>query len=156
MTEGKNLASHKHFARWPFNKAADHYLAAITLHVAESTVRTEKEGAEPLRAFFGETPLARLTAPMVDQYQAQRKEKGVSGWTMNMEVGLLRRILKKANRWHIIAEGVKMLPERSDIGRALTPEEKARLLEAAASRHNGRSPVALLSWRPTPQRAGVN
>ena len=29
VTEGKNLASHKHFARWPFNKAADHYLAAI-------------------------------------------------------------------------------------------------------------------------------
>ncbi len=49
-----------------------------------------------------------------------------------MEVGVLRRILKKAKRWHVISEDVKMLPERSGIGRALAPEEKARRLEAGS------------------------
>ena len=134
VTEGRNLASHKHFARWPFSKAVDHYLNGLKLNLSESSIRTETERAQPLRAFFKERPLARITAPMVDQYQAQRKEQGLSGRTINMEVGILRRILKKAKRWHIIAEDVKMLPERSDIGRAPTPEEKARLLEAATSR----------------------
>jgi integrase len=43
-------------------------------------------------------------------------------------------ILKRAKRWHFVEEEVPRLPERRDIGRALQPEEKLRLLKVAQSR----------------------
>jgi integrase len=51
-----------------------------------------------------------------------------------MEVGCLSRILKRAKRWHLLAEEIKPLPERHDIGRALTPAQKENLLKTASSR----------------------
>jgi integrase len=51
-----------------------------------------------------------------------------------MEVGILRRILKRAKRWHFVEDEVPRLPERRDIGRALQPEEKLRLLKVAESK----------------------
>jgi len=51
-----------------------------------------------------------------------------------MEVGILRRILRRAKRWHFVEDEVPRLPERRDIGRALQPEEKLRLLKVAQSK----------------------
>ena len=51
-----------------------------------------------------------------------------------MEVGILRRVLKRAKRWSLVADEVPRLPERRDVGRALTLEEKARLLRMTAAR----------------------
>jgi integrase len=63
-----------------------------------------------------------------------RKAKGLSNTTVNMELGILRRILKRAKRWHFVEDQVPRLPERRDIGRALQPDEKLRLLKVAQSR----------------------
>jgi len=51
-----------------------------------------------------------------------------------MEIGILRRIMKRAKRWHLVEDEVPRLPERRDIGRALQPEEKLRLLKVAHSK----------------------
>ena len=51
-----------------------------------------------------------------------------------MEIGILRRILKRAKRWHLVEDEVPRLPERRDIGRALQQEEKLRLLRVAQSK----------------------
>jgi len=51
-----------------------------------------------------------------------------------METGILRRVLKRGKRWHFVADEVPHLPERKDVGRALAPNEKPRLLRIAASR----------------------
>jgi len=51
-----------------------------------------------------------------------------------MEMGAVRRILKKAKRWHLIADELKPLRERRHAGRALTLEEKMRLLKIADSK----------------------
>lgn len=131
---GKNLAVHRHFARWPFSQAADFYIEDLKLRLAQSSVRSEKERSKPLRDFFKETPVSRITAEMVSQFQTKRKSEGLSGRTINMEVGALRRILKKAKRWHAISTDVKMFPQGSDIGQAITAKQKAVLLEVAASR----------------------
>src|SRR6185437_15314259 len=53
---------------------------------------------------------------------------------IHMELGILRRILKRARRWHFFDDDVPRLPERRDIGRALQPDEKLRLLKIAESR----------------------
>ena len=51
-----------------------------------------------------------------------------------MEIGILRRVLKRAKRWSLIGDEIPRLPERRDIGRALTFDEKARLLRMAAAK----------------------
>ena len=48
-----------------------------------------------------------------------------------MEVGVIRRMLKRAKRWHTIASDVHPLKEPRTIGRALSYEEKLRLLQVA-------------------------
>ena len=95
---------------------------------------TDAERSRVLRRFFGETHLRRITAEKIVRYQVERKAAGVSGRTINLEVGLVRRILKYHKQWARLADDVKMLPERPKPARVLTPEEKARLLETAASK----------------------
>jgi integrase len=52
-----------------------------------------------------------------------------------MEVGLLRRLLKRAKRWAALAEDVQMFAEHTaPVGRALTTEEKRRLFQTAAQK----------------------
>ena len=51
---------------------------------------------------------------------------------MNMEMGSIRRILKRAKRWHIVAEDIHPLKERRNVGQAMAHEEKIRLLRTAA------------------------
>jgi integrase len=53
---------------------------------------------------------------------------------INMEVGCLRRILKKAGLWHLVGEGIRPLREPKSIGRALTFEERTRLFRIAAQK----------------------
>lgn len=67
-------------------------------------------------------------------YIRHLKAKGLSNTTVNMEIGILRRILKRAKRWHMVEDQIPQLPERRDVGRALQPEEKLHLLKIAQSK----------------------
>ena len=48
-----------------------------------------------------------------------------------MEVGVLRRILKRAKLWHTMADDIKPLKEPPTAGRVLTPSEESSLLATA-------------------------
>jgi hypothetical protein len=48
-----------------------------------------------------------------------------------MEVGMLRAIPRKHRLWAAIQPDVKPLSARSDVGRAISRDEEARLLAAA-------------------------
>jgi len=50
-----------------------------------------------------------------------------------MEVGILRRILKRARLWARVSDDIKPLPEHHNVGRALSYEEKIRLQNIARS-----------------------
>jgi integrase len=76
----------------------------------------------------------KINAETVLAYIPERKGVGIANRTINMELGILRRILKKAKRWYLVADDMKLLPERQDAGRALAHEEKVRLLKTAGSR----------------------
>ena len=125
-------------ARQTFDAALDAYLDYRRLHSAGRTHKTDVEKSRPLLAFFGkggkDVRIRRITADLIAEYQRQRSEKGVAGRTINMEVGLLRRILKRNKQWVRLAEHVEMLPQKSKEPRVLLPEEKARLLQTAALR----------------------
>jgi integrase len=139
---GKLSPSTLNFARLGFTEAAERYLEERWPGLARYSIRTEQERSRPLKTYFGTTPLNRITADTVREYIAWRKsqkpQKGsgteISNRTVNMEVALLRRILKRAKRLHLVADDLKPLPERRDIGRAMTPDEKLRLIKVAKSK----------------------
>ena len=127
--------SGKDFARKPFIEAATVYIEHRKGRVAERTTQLEIEKLRPLKRFFGDKPLLRIKADEIAAYQKARQSKGVSGRTVNMEIGIVRRMLKKAKRWNTVAEDVQMFPEHQrEIGKALPVEHKKHLFEAAGSK----------------------
>ena len=121
----------KAFGRLPFGAAADQYLKDREKRVAERTTQFEKERLVPLRRHLGKKTLGRIASGDISAYQETRMGEGVSGRTINMEVSVLRRMLKKAKRWAMLAEDVTMYSETSHIGRALAAEEKKGLFQTA-------------------------
>ena len=78
--------------------------------------------------FFETTPLARITTESLLAYRESRAKSGTGPAYANMEMGSIRRILKRAKRWHLVAEDIRPLKERREVGRAMAHEEKVRLL----------------------------
>ena len=131
---GKLLPNSQLFAKLPFVEAANRYVADRLAHLAPRSIVTERERLKPLRAFFATLKLTRISADSLREYIAHRKQQGAANRTLNMELGILRRILKRAKRWYLLAEDVNPLPERQNVGRALQHGEKLKLLKTAASR----------------------
>jgi integrase len=135
-SEGKVSFSTQQFARLPFAEALERHLRDRAVRVCHRSHVTESAHSKPLLEHFGATLLARIVAgpePILS-YIRKRKEAGISNTTVNMEIGILRRVLKRAKLWHLVEADVKRLPERHDIGRAIPADAKMRLLRVAASR----------------------
>jgi integrase len=125
--------SGREFARKPFTEAAKVFQADRKPHVAERTTQFEAERLKPLGKYFGETPLIRVKAENIAAYQRERL-KLVAPRTVNMEVSVLRRLLKRAKVWAALAEDVRMFPERGNtIARVLTGDQKRLLFDVAAN-----------------------
>ena len=131
IAQGK-AGAHGVTAKQTFDSAADLYIEDRMLHSAEKTCRTDRERSRPLRKAFGDQSLRKIKSHQILAYQKARLDSGVSGRTINLEVGLLRRILKKYKQWARIADDVRMLPEQPKPARVLKPHEKRRLLEVAS------------------------
>ena len=123
------------FADMEFSKALAEYIQERLGRVAERTSQIDRERSKPILEFFKDKSLRRIGAKEVREYQRHRLSAGRSGRTINMEVNILRGMLKRAKRWNQIADDVHILPEnRAVVGQALAPEDKVRLFETAASR----------------------
>ena len=133
-SQGKLTPTSQQFARLAFSEAADRYLADRLAHLAPRSVQREKECLVPLKAFYSATPLTRIDAETILAYFARRKTASISNTTINRELCVLRGVLKRAKRWYLVAEDVKPLPMRRNVGRALSQDEKLRLLRVAANR----------------------
>jgi integrase len=128
---GKLVPKTHLFARLGFSEAANRHLEDRLPNLAARTIETERERLKPLGKYFGEMPLTRISADTVRAYIAERKKGGVANKTINLELGVLRGVLKRAKRWHLLSDEIKPLPARHKVGRALSPEEKLRLEMAA-------------------------
>ena len=133
-SQGKLAPASQQFSKLNISEAIERYLADRAAHFQSRSRRSESDHAKPLREYFGSLPVARIDVDSILVYVRQRKASGLSNMTVNMEIGTLRRILKRAKRWHFVEYEIPRLPERRDIGRALLPEEKIRLLKVAQSR----------------------
>jgi integrase len=120
-------------AKQTVDAALDVYIEERELHSAENSCRTDRARSQALRKAFGNVSLKKITAQSILDYQKERRAT-VSGRTVNLEVGLLRRVLKKNKQWARIADDVRMLPEQAKEARVLTQEEKQRLLEIARTK----------------------
>ena len=69
-----------------------------------------------------------LTEDAIRGYIATRIGEGAGGRTVNMEIGELSRAI--GMKWSALWPKVRKQEERSDAGKALSPDEEARLLEA--------------------------
>jgi integrase len=77
---------------------------------------------------LGKKLLVDIEARDIARYQKTRLAENASPRTVNIEVAMLRQIMRKRGAWERIKPDVAMLPERQDVGRALTPEEEIILL----------------------------
>jgi integrase len=136
IKQGKGASkTGREFARKPFSEAATAYQQERKPHVSTRTMQFEKERLRPLCKHFGEKPLLRFKAEDVTGYQTARLGIGISGRTVNMETGVLRRMLKRAKVWSAISEDVKALPERQGaVGKVLSADLKRKLFETASSK----------------------
>lgn len=132
--KGKTSQSSTSLARQAFTLAADDYLTARKLELAPASKTKERQLLVQLRAHFKQEPLKSITAKRIIEYRAWRAEQGVGPATLNSELGILRRILKRARLWARVADDIRPLREPSTIGRALTEEEKQRLLKTPVMR----------------------
>jgi integrase len=133
-SEGKLTHNSTAVARLPFTQAADEYVSARKLELASASQAKEKQLLVQLRAYFKQEPLKALNVKQITDYRAWRAEQGVGNATLNAELGILRRILKRAKLWARVADDIRPLREPSTIGRAITEEEKQRLLKTAVMR----------------------
>ncbi len=88
---------------------------------------------------LGKKLLVDIEARDIARYQVERIAEGASNRTVNIEVGMLRQIMRKYGAWGRIQSDVTMLPERQDVGCALTAEQESSLLVEC-----GRSPSRAL------------
>jgi integrase len=132
--QGKLTPQTVKFSRLPFPEAVDRWLEERKPRIAAKTYVTEKERAGAPKRFFGQTKVKKITTEAVLAYMRRRSGEGIANGTINRELDVIRGALKRAKLWNRFEDDVKPLPARSNVGRALAPDEKARLLRIAASK----------------------
>jgi integrase len=146
-----------------FVDAADSYLLDREPHWSAKTREMHANSLAHLKdSHFKKLLLQEVKAEHISRYQRLRLKEKASPKSVNLEVELLRLILKKHKRWTAIADEVTMLRVRKDVGRALSDDEVHRLLVACkasvsrglypafiASMHTGlrNKELRLLKWR---------
>jgi len=114
--------------------------------IAPLTERSYKLSISHLTTAFGKQLLCDISGEDLATYQARRKREEVSNRTVNLELGVLRSILRRYRMWEAISADVDFLKENPSPGRALTAEEETRLLDAASkSRCRSLYPVIMLA-----------
>src|SRR5947207_1770173 len=118
-----------------FFAAVDDYLEAKKATAnSPRTIELDSQCLKAVKQHLGDMKLSAITHKVIEGYQAKRRREGIGNRTINMEVGTLRKVLKRFKQWRRLEDDVKMLTQAGGkpIGRALTPEERKRLFEAAA------------------------
>jgi integrase len=136
---GKLSPTKQEFARLSFREAAERFLQDRIPQLAPLSVRTERERAKVLNKRFGDVQVSRFTTETVLAHVRERKADGIANATINRELDIIRGVLKKAKRWHLVADEIKPLPVREEVGRALSYEGKLKLLKTAALRPEGQN-----------------
>jgi integrase len=132
---GKITQPGRALARLAFSVAIERFLGLRLSRLARKTIQTERERSKPLIAYFSARTVQSITTDDVLSYISERKRAGISNATINRERDVLRGVLVKAQRWHVLdPEELRPLKVEGGIGKALSLAEKLRLLRVAESK----------------------
>jgi len=113
--------------------AADEYLERKKTSLAPSSLDIEKVNLKHhLLPVFGKMLLCDIEAKEITKYQQVRLKEEAAASSINLEIATLRAIMKRHGQWERVQADVKMLQERTDVGRALTADEEKALLQACS------------------------
>jgi len=143
--QGHLDASHIGFAKLPFIQAAEVFLRGRTLELGKPSQRKERQLLVKPREFFQQKSISKMTSDDIVRFREWRSENGVGPAFINMETGVIRRILKRAKRWHLLGADIRPLKEPRSVGRALTSEEKLLLLLTAGRSEDWQRAEAAMS-----------
>lgn len=107
------------------------YLEHYGINHREKSVLFARGRLANVKRLLGGALLPDLTEHAIRSYVAARLKEGASGRTINMELGELSRAM--GGKWSLLWPNVRKLEERRDVGRALSPEEEKKLLQAVAT-----------------------
>jgi integrase len=122
--------------------------------LAQRSRERYEQCTEHLKADYAKRLVCDVDANDIAEYRHKRLATGVSNRTVNYEIGALRGILRQFGLWGPIADSVKPLPERHDIGRAIPPEEETKLLAAASQSRSHALLLLVLMSLDTGMRLG--
>ncbi len=96
-------------------------------------VEFDRERLDVVKRVLGDVRLSTITARVIEGFQAKRRLEGASNRTVNMDIGALRRVMKRFKQWRRVEDDIKMLTESGGepVGRLLTIEEQQRLFKTA-------------------------
>jgi len=104
------------------------YLETFPVNHRPKSVVSAKGRLKHVARLLGSVALSNLTEQRILGYMSTRQDEGASGRTVNMEVQQLAQAIGRT--WRVLWPRVRKLEENQDTGRALSPEEQGRLLEA--------------------------
>jgi integrase len=129
-----------------FVAAAKAYMTDREPHWSGKTRVIHRNSLAHLEPHFAKLLLSDIRTEHLSRYQRVRLKEDASPRSVNIEISLLRLVMRKHKLWMNIADDVRMLKERRDVGRALSPDEQHRLLTAAkGSASRSLYPAILLS-----------
>jgi integrase len=129
------------FARARFDRVAEEWLAMRKAIVAPKTYSSDRERLRPLVRALGACRLEELVANSGALIRAYQLKRSARVRACNMELKIIRQILKQAKLWRRVEDDIKPLPERSrGPGRALTADEESRLWSMASTRPDWQVP----------------
>lgn len=128
-----------------FERAAQQWMEGRGHTVAANTRSVARLAVKHLLPYFGAKLLCDITPRDIEDYQRIRLQSGTQGRTVNIEVSALRQVLKANDLWQPFACKVRMLRERHDVAKALTPGQEFDLLRAAAETDSACHTAALLA-----------
>jgi integrase len=144
-SQGKLNNSQDGFGKLPFARAAEIYLKGRGLELSESSRKKERQLLVKPDEYFHGRALSKIAGEDILRFREWRTENAVGPATINMEVGVIRRILKRAKRWHLLCVDIRPLKEPRSVGRALTHEEKLKLLRVAGHNEEWQRAAAAMS-----------
>jgi integrase len=134
------------------NDVVGPYLAGYRLNHRPKSVLFAKGRLANVKKVLGNVVLSDLTDERMRDYIRQRQADGVSGRTINMEVGELSRAIGQP--WSLLWPKVRKLEERKNVGRALSPKEQKALLDGLKDRRTPHLPTLIPLLLLTGMRAG--
>jgi integrase len=128
------------------------YLEGYKLNHRPKSVLFAQGRLAQVEKHLGSVLLSDLREERVRGYIRQRQGDGVSGRTINMELGELSRAI--GHPWSLLWPKVRKQEERRDVGRALSVAEQKRLLDGLRDRRTPHLPTFIPMLLLTGMRAG--